>query len=210
MIVEDHADAREWAAAALRLAFSGVTVHMTGTVIEGRQIIANHAPALAIIDLSLPDGDGFELISLLSSVLPSSRSVVFTVYDDDAHISAALRAGASGYLLKSDPRHVLVEHLLALDRGELPLSPMAANVVKSRIAAPAEVELALRLTIREREVLKMVALGLTANAIADRLSISRNTVNTYLKRMYAKLSVSSRAEAAVLARSAGLMPHSNS
>ena len=83
-------------------------------------------------------------------------------------------------------------------------------MVKSRIAAPAEVELALRLTIREREVLKMVALGLTANAIADRLSISRNTVNTYLKRMYAKLSVSSRAEAAVLARSAGLMPHSNS
>jgi DNA-binding NarL/FixJ family response regulator len=142
--------------------------------------------------------------------------VVVTIHDDDEHLFPALQAGAFGYLLKEQSREQLAEQLHRISQGEPPLSPSIARRViqyftaQARMAPQAQqddsdsVTPHVQLTDRENEVLLRVAKGFTLPEIGQQLNLSRHTIADYVKQIYRKLNVSSRAEAALEAQRLGL------
>ncbi|MGQ0701409.1 MAG: response regulator [Panacagrimonas sp.] len=209
LIVEDHADARNWLVACLHTAFPGIVIATAATCAEGEAML-DRRPQIALIDLNLPDGFGIDLVAKASRMRPPVRSIVTTIYDDDAHIFPALRAGASGYLLKDEPREELVRQLLQLARDEPPLSPTIMRSVLKYFADqnPMATEPEERLTAKERDVLVSIANGYTLEEIAKSHGVTRNTVATHVKRIYAKLKITNRAEAVQAAQRIGLLARS--
>lgn len=206
LVVDDLAGSRDWLQRALQLAFPGIVVQQAGSLAEALQHIAA-PPPLALIDLGLPDGSGVQLIEALRARAAPTLCVVATVFDDDAHLFPALRAGAEGYVLKDQSHEALAEMLRGIAAGQPPLSPSIARRLLRHFqplpAAPAEETEAL--TGRETDVLRLIAKGLTVGEAAGLLDLSRHTVAGYLKTIYRKLSVNSRAEAALEATRRGLV-----
>jgi DNA-binding NarL/FixJ family response regulator len=135
--------------------------------------------------------------------------VVVTIHDDDEHLFPALQAGAFGYILKEQPRALITEQLQRMSQGEPPLSPSIARRVIAYFAAQAKPQQPdlmphVSLTERESEVLLRVAKGFTLPEIGVQLGLSRHTIADYVKQIYRKLNVSSRAEAALEAQRLGL------
>jgi DNA-binding NarL/FixJ family response regulator len=206
LVVDDLAPSRAWLAQALRIAFPGIVLDLAATLREALGLV-DPPPPLALIDLGLPDGSGVELIEALQRTGATTLCIVATVFDDDAHLFPALRAGAQGYVLKDQAPETLVEMLRGIASGRPPLSPSIARRLLRHFqplpAAPADAE--PHLTPRETEVLRLTAKGLTLAEVAEALSISRHTVSGYLKDIYRKLRVSTRAEAALEAARRGLV-----
>jgi len=204
LVVDDLPAAREWLAAALREAFPGIDVDTAATLGEAHACI-DPPPPLALIDLGLPDGAGTELIEVLRKRGASTLCIVATVFDDDAHLFPALRAGAQGYVLKDQDRATLADMLRGIATGQPPLSSsIARRLLRHFQPMPAAIGDA-PLTPRETDVLRLTAKGLTLNEVATALGISRHTVSGYLKDIYRKLSVGTRAEAALEAARRGLV-----
>lgn len=206
LIVEDLADSRDWLQGVLIEAFPSIEVRCVHSVVSARQELTGWTPELALVDLGLPDGSGIEVIGLLAQAHPGCLTVVTTIYGDDAHLFPALRAGAGGYLLKEQSRDQLVELLGRIVGGEPPLSPAIARRLLGHFALPTRDE-EQPLTPREREVLALIAKGYKLVEVADCLGISRRTAESYLKTIYRKLAVNSRAEAALEAARRGLAGH---
>lgn len=207
LLVEDLPHCRAWLLQALAAAFPGARVETADSVAGGLAALVS-APALAVIDLGLPDGSGTQLIHTLHQRLPDCHIVVSTVFDDDAHLFGALRAGATGYVLKDEPVDALAQLLRGIVAGQPPLSASIARRLLRHFATPAPTPLAApseeeQLTQRETEVLKLSAKGCSAPQIADLLGLSRHTVSGYLKDIYRKLRISSRAEATLEAARRG-------
>lgn len=223
LVVEDLPEVRAWLVELLRSAFPGIQVETTGRAADGavRALVGRHD--LALVDLGLPDGSGVAVVQALRQRQPDCVAVVVTIHDDDAHLFPALQAGAFGYLLKEQPREVLVAQLMRILEGQPPLSPPIARRVLAwfagqrplAAAAPAQAAQAppasaaapagLPLTERETQVLQLVARGFTQPEIAQQLQLSRHTVGDHIKQVYRKLDVSSRAEAALEAARRGLV-----
>lgn len=204
LVVDDLADARAWLADALREAFPGIEVEAAANLGEAMARI-EPPPHLALIDLGLPDGSGTQLIEALRKQGADTLCIVATVFDDDAHLFPALRAGAQGYVLKDQDRAALADMLRGIATGQPPLSAsIARRLLRHFQPAPAADDDA-PLTPRETEVLRLTAKGLTLNEVATALGISRHTVSGYLKDIYRKLSVGTRAEAALEAARRGLV-----
>jgi DNA-binding NarL/FixJ family response regulator len=162
-------------------------------------------PAVVLMDIGLPDRSGLEGISRIKEASPSTKIVVLTVYEDDDKIFAAICAGASGYLLKpSSPRAVLaaIESVL---RGEAPMSAQVASRVLKMFATFGRQNTQYGLTKREREILKEIVNGLTCRQIAEKLFLSRHTVDTHLRNIYDKLHVRNRSGAVATAIRNGLI-----
>ena len=164
---------------------------------------------IALVDLGLPDGSGVDVVTKLRDVQPDSQSVVVTIHDDDEHLFPALQAGAFGYILKEQPRELIIEQLQRISQGEPPLSPSIARRVMAYFANKAKPQVNpqlahVSLTDRESEVLLRVAKGYTLPEIGVQLGLSRHTIADYVKQIYRKLNVSSRAEAALEAQRLGL------
>lgn len=205
LIVEDLAENRHWLTQTLEQGFPGMVVHCTASVAEARAWLAHHAPDIALIDLGLPDGSGIELIELLNQRSPQTLSIVATIYDDDAHLFPALRAGARGYILKDQGREEAARLLQGIAAGQPPLSPsIARKILASFLTATPKLEYPT-LTPRESEVLRLISKGMTLTETAKLLQLSRHTVDGYVKEIYRKLNVSSRAEAALTAHTLGLV-----
>lgn len=204
LIVDDLPSSRDWLARATAQAFAGIDIVQAASLAQARSL-ADPPPPLALIDLGLPDGSGVELIAELGP--RGTLCVVATVFDDDAHLFPALRAGAQGYVLKDQSTEALAAMLSGIAAGQPPLSPSIARRLLSHFviapAAPMEEDAAL--TARETEVLRLVAKGLSSSEVAELLGLSRHTVAGYLKDIYRKLSVGSRAEATVEAMRRGLV-----
>ena len=130
--------------------------------------------------------------------------MVATVFDDDAHLFPALRAGATGYVLKDQPAETLAAMLTGIVSGQPPLSPSIARRLLQHFQ-PAPATPASQLTPRETEVLRLIAKGLTIAEVGELLGISRHTAADYVKEVYRKLSVGNRAEAALEATRLGLL-----
>jgi DNA-binding NarL/FixJ family response regulator len=165
-------------------------------------------PAIAVVDLGLPDADGVELVAALRAARPHMPILVLTIDDTRARIRAALAAGASGYLLKDGVAHELVPALDAALAGEVPLSPRAATHVVGMLRDapdPAPTGEPTFLTGSERRVLDELARGLTYEQIGTVLDISINTVRSRVRTLYEKLDVASRTEAVVVAARRGLL-----
>ena len=158
-------------------------------------------------------GTGVTVVQALRARQPQALAVVVTIHDADEHLFPALQGGAFGYLLKDQPRHIMVAQLRRITQGEPPLSPSIARRVLNYFISggPRRVDLErfdpdqVALTDRETAILQRVAKGYTLPEIAVQMSLSRHTVADYVKQIYRKLNVSSRAEAALEAARRGLV-----
>jgi DNA-binding NarL/FixJ family response regulator len=169
-------------------------------------------PAIVVIDLQLPDGDGTSLIRWLRGARPRVVLLVFTVFGDEAPVIRAIEAGADGYLLKGCSDVELVHALHQARAGESPISPAIARHLLNRLrraeGPEAEHEVPLpadRLTAREVEVLRLVAQGFVADEIGQRLGISVNTVRSHIRNVYGKLSVNHQGQAVSAAHRLGYL-----
>jgi len=205
LILDDLAASRRWLRAALEQAHPGIEIAEAASLAEAAGCI-EPAPELALIDLGLGDGSGVSMIERLAA--KGTLCIVATIFDDDAHLFPALRAGAQGYVLKDMPQDELVEGLRRIEDGQPPLSPSIARRLLRHfgpsLPAPAEHE-SERLTEREKSVLQLIGKGLTVSEAAQTLSLTRNTCAGYVKDIYRKLRVSSRAEATLAATRLGLV-----
>ena len=207
LIVEDVKETADWLAARVQVAFgAGRAVRQAHTLAAARKLVAREHFGMAILDLGLPDGNGVELIPELIS--RAITVVVATIYDDDAHIFSALRAGAGGYLLKDQGDDEIERALAGIRDGVPPISPSVARrmmdffVQQDRLRENPETG---KLTAREKEVLILIANGLSVGEASASLGISAHTTRGYVKDIYRKLGISSRAEASLTASRLGLI-----
>lgn len=202
LIVEDIAEVARALARVARDAFPAATIDHASTLAEGRQRLRNEGGYdLALVDLGLPDGDGTELVREFGR--QRTQIVITTIFDDDDHLFGALRAGASGYLLKDEPPEVLVDLLCGIGSGRPPLSASIARRMLNFFRPPSPSRTLL--SPRETDVLTLVARGYTVRDVANTLGMSYNTAAGHLKSIYHKLSVNSRAEAAMEAVRLGVV-----
>jgi DNA-binding NarL/FixJ family response regulator len=205
LIVEDYRETREWLGAMVREAFPEAAVTEAANMAEGRTRAAGRRFNLALVDISLPDGSGIDLVREIVDRSPETYCVMATIHDDDRHLFPALQAGALGYLLKDQPRDRLIVQLRGIVRGEPPLSPAIARRILEHFQQDRPPADAGDLSEREREVLALVAKGYSRGEVAGMLGITANTAAGYLKNVYRKLNISSRAEAALEAARRGLI-----
>ena len=196
-IVEDDAATRDILAKWINEASNFRCIGQYGDVASTLAALPAQAPDVALVDINLPDRSGIECVRQLKLQLPQTQFIMVTVYSDSEHIFEALAAGASGYLLKRLTRENLLAALEEVHRGGSPMSSSIARKVVHFFRAdrpPTAVELE-SLSPRELEVLHLLAEGYVNKEIADRLAISAPTVATYIRRIYEKLQVHSRAAA---------------
>lgn len=218
LIVEDQADTRAWLARMLASAFAGITLVEVSLRRAAQAWVASHISELsrgglrhiALVDIGLPDGSGIEIVRELAKHPQTFTPIVTTIYDDDQHLFDAIAAGAQGYLLKDQHPDTLIQYLHRIDRGEPPLSPsiarrMLAHFSQARPVAAGPDPDQKTLTPREEEVLRLLGRGLRVNETGRVLGITPHTVTGYVKSIYRKLNISSRAEAAVEAVRRGLV-----
>jgi two-component system, NarL family, response regulator LiaR len=202
LVVDDHAVVREGLRAFLELQ-DGIEV--VGEAADGQEAVeavASLLPDVVLMDLVMPKLDGVGAMRALRERAPRARVVVLTSFLDDDKLLPALRAGAAGYLLKNAEPEELVRGIRAASAGQALLDPTAAARLVDTLAATEEpLE---RLTPREREVLVLIGRGFPNKRIAQELRVSEKTVKTHVGHVLAKLGVSDRTQAAVVAVRAGL------
>ncbi len=207
LIVEDHPDALELLTGIVREAFPLACVDATHTRTAALECVAARRHDLALVDLHLPDGSGVDVIAAVNLRWPDTRIVVTSIYDDDGHLFPALQAGAQGYLVKDDPRPSLVRQLTGILEGTPPLSPaIARKLIQHFGNVPRARRAEHNLSPREVEALGLLAQGISVKRLAQVMSISPHTAGDYVKSIYRKLNITSRAEAALKATELGLLP----
>jgi len=194
-LVEDRAEVRQFLIERLRF-FEDVELIAVTESAEGLLDVLptlGALPDVVLMDIELPGMDGIEATVRLAAEHPEVGILMLTVFEDEDRIFAAVRAGASGYLLKEASAGQIVGAALEVARGGAPVSPLVAKKLLAYVRGDDPGE-ALGLTEREREVLHLILEGLTEEAIGNRLFISPHTVRTHVKSLYVKLQVHSRAE----------------
>ena len=203
LVVDDHEVVREGLRAFLELQ-DGIEV--TGEATDGEEAIAvaeRLDPDVVLMDLVMPKLDGLGAMRELRARVPRARVIVLTSFLDDDKLVPALRAGAAGYLLKNAPPRELARAVRAAHAGEALLDPVvAARLVETLAGDGNPLD---RLTPREREVLELIGRGFPNKRIARRLEVSEKTVKTHVGHVLAKLGVTDRTQAAVVAVRAGLV-----
>lgn len=195
----------------LALGYTADALLFAATLSEARTCLAVQPVALALVDLHLPDGDGRELIAQLRADDPGLGILVVSAWSSEDAILGALRAGATGYVLKERDDMEVQLSIRSVLRGGAPIDPFIARRILQLLpaatspspsagTAPAQEE---SLSEREGQILRLVADGLSNREIAEQLFLSRYTVESHVKRVYRKLTVSSRTGAVREARSRG-------
>jgi NarL family two-component system response regulator LiaR len=203
LIVDDHSVVREGLRAFLRLQEGIEVVGEAASAGEAVSVAATSSPDVVLLDLVMPEGDGIGAIRRLLEVAPGVRVLVLTSFADDAQIFAAIAAGAAGYLLKDVDPQALADGIRDVHAGRPALHASVAARLMRRSASPRPAS--NDLTPRERDVLRLVVEGLANKQIAQRLGIGEKTIKTHISRVLAKLGVTDRTQAAVLAIREGLV-----
>jgi RNA polymerase sigma factor (sigma-70 family) len=207
LVVDDHPVVRE----GLKALISHRDIRVIGEAATGRQAVEEARrlrPDVVLMDIRLPDMDGLTATEQIKKELPRTTVIIVTSYDDPQYIQRALLAGASGYLLKGMPREAYIEAIRVVRAGA---SIFHASVVPQLMAAvaatpdPVAQQMVASLSEREREVLALLAQGLTNKEIAERIHYSVGTVKNLVATIIEKLNVSDRTQAAVVAARAGLL-----
>jgi DNA-binding NarL/FixJ family response regulator len=205
VVADDHPIVRDGLRALLA---SLPDMEMVGEATTGREAVRSAVadrPDVIVMDLRMPDLDGASATAEICRVAPDVAVLVLTMLDDDDSVFAAMRAGARGYLVKGASQQEIVRAITAVAAGEAIFGPGVARRVLRFFASPPAAEPAFpELSPREREVLDLIASGLTNSAIAGRLGLSAKTVGNHTSAIFAKLQVAGRAEAIIRAREAGL------
>jgi DNA-binding NarL/FixJ family response regulator len=160
-----------------------------------RQTATEAHPQVLLMDVGLPGRSGLEALGDVIKLAPDCRVVILTVFEDEQKISAAIAAGACGYLVKTARPEQIVEAIHEAARGGSPMSPMIAASVVKLLANLTKPTTPVSLSPREREMLALIVEGLTAKEIADRLGVSIHTIDTHTRHLFKKLDVRSRAAA---------------
>jgi len=187
---------------------------VAGTRAEGLQLLQGAPTDVLLVDLGLPDGSGIDVIKQAVQLWSSCSVVVSTNFGDETHVIRSIEAGASGYLLKDSSPARIVDEIRSVASGGSPISPIIARQVLARFrqlgagganrpAMPDETSQLL--SAREKEVLELITKGFTANEIARLMSLSPFTVRSFVRRIYSKLNVTSKAEAIYEARNQGIL-----
>lgn len=215
VLVEDDVDFQQMLRQRIADAPDMALLTVASTRKQGLQALEALTMDVLLVDLGLPDGSGIDLIRAAHRKWPECGIMVCTVFGDEMHVMQSLEAGATGYLLKDSPAHSMVAEIRSLHLGGSPISPLIARQVLTRfreqqplpsVALPFKPEAARPpLSVRELEVLELITKGFTAEEIAELITVSRHTVHTFVRRIYKKLQVNSKAEAIYEARSQGLL-----
>jgi two-component system NarL family response regulator len=184
---------------------AGITVTGAfGTAEEALRALRKSAPEVMLTDLGLPGMSGIELIKKAKDDMPSLEIMTHTVFEDRENVFAAIKAGASGYILKGSSPREIVEAIHEIHKGGAPMSPkIARKVIHEFQDENAEDQYIL--SQRERDIVKCIEQGLTYKEISLRLKISSHTVHTHIKNIYEKLQAKDRGEALVKARKTGII-----
>jgi DNA-binding NarL/FixJ family response regulator len=201
MLADDHPVVREGLRGMLAAERDIEVVAQAASGTEAIAMAARHQPDVVLMDLRMPGGDGVEATTAILGAAPGVRVVVLTTYETDADIVRAVEAGAVGYLLKDTPIAELGNAIRAAARGETVLAPSVAGRLVTHVRRPRRQVL----SVRETEVLALVARGLTNAEIGGRLFIGEATVKTHLLRSFAKLGVSDRTAAVTHAIALGVI-----
>jgi DNA-binding NarL/FixJ family response regulator len=189
-------------------------LEIAGEATDGQEALNAYAeskPDVVLMDVRMPGMDGVEATWRLRKRWPSARVIILTTFDDDEYVFEGLRAGARGYLLKDVSGHDLAEAVRAVAAGGTLIEPSVARRVVAefaRLAPPVrqpENGLAEPLSEREREILRLMAQGLTNREIADRLNLAQGTVKNYVTTILQKLGARDRTQAALRARELGMI-----
>jgi NarL family two-component system response regulator LiaR len=203
LLADDHAVLREATAELVEHQPDMEVVGQAGTGEETIALVKELRPDVAVVDIAMPRLNGLEATCAIVAECPETRVLVLTAHEDPEHVIALLEAGAVGYLPKTVRLNELLDAIRATSRGESVLPPSVASVVVRHLSRAEERTAEEALTPREMEVLRLVAQGLTNYQIARQLGLSVRTVEAHLTHIYAKLGVSSRTEAALLAQRRG-------
>lgn len=212
-IVEDDASFRTSFVAAVDAA-EGMLLHGAAeNVAQAMTLLAGPPADILVVDLGLPDGSGIEVIRAAHLAWPACGIMVSTTFADDRHVIPSIEAGAAGYLLKDSTASRMADDIRTLHSGGSPISPRIARKILLRFqpASPPPVEQPSveppqsPLSPREQQALELITKGFSYDEIAELMGVSRNTVMTFVRRIYHKLEVSSKAEAIFEARNHGLL-----
>ncbi len=195
-LYEDNTALRE----ALEMLIKGIDTFLLvgsyGDCLHIEQQLKDKEPDVILMDIDLPGRSGIEGAYLAKKISPATEVLMLTVFDEDDTVFQAICAGASGYLLKKTAPHKILESIEEVYNGGAPMTPVIARKVLQLFPRTPAVNTELdKLTLREKDVLQSLAKGNSYKMVADELTLSIDTVRTYIKRIYEKLHVHSVAEA---------------
>ena len=209
LVADDHAILRQGIKSMLEARLGWQVV---GEAANGRDAVEKAAPLkpdIVLLDITMPELNGIEATRQILKAVPGTQILILTMHEHDEYVFQALRAGASGYILKEAADTELITALHVIQSGQFYLSPTAQSVMVGdylqRVRTGEEKDSYSSLTEREREILKLVAEGHTNNQIAERLVISPKTVDTHRTHIMDKLNLHSRAELVKYAMRRGLL-----
>jgi DNA-binding NarL/FixJ family response regulator len=217
VLVEDDVNFQRALVEAMRAAPDMVLLTVASTRAQGLKALNGEPMDVLLVDLGLPDGSGIDVIRAAHDRWPHCNIMVSTAFGDELHVMQSLEAGATGYLLKDSAPQSMLDEIRSLHAGGSPISPLIARRVLTRFrqldrpatgsaaTLPAE-KVRVALSAREQQVLEFITKGFTYDEIAGLMSVSRHTVLTFVRRIYAKFEVSSKTEAIYEARKNGLLP----
>lgn len=208
-IVEDDASFQASFVAAVDAAADMLLHGVAQNVAQAMRLLEGPPADILVVDLGLPDGSGIEVIRAAHSAWPECGIMVSTTFADDRHVIPSIEAGAAGYLLKDSSESRMTDDIRTLHSGGSPISPRIARKILQRMMVepprPATEPAQPLLSPREQQALELITRGFSYDEIAELMGVTRNTVMTFVRRIYQKLEVSSKAEAIFEARSHGLL-----
>jgi NarL family two-component system response regulator LiaR len=206
LIVDDHGVVRQGLRTYLELVDDLEVVGEAENGLEAVAQVRRHQPDVALMDLVMPEMDGIEATRQICAISPSTKVIVLTSFADDEQVFPAIKAGASGYLLKDVSPADLASAIRAVHAGETHLHPDVTKRLVDQLASPSTDQGPDELTPRETEVLRLIAEGMSNREIAQALTISEKTVKTHVSNILSKLHLADRTQAAIYAHQHGLAP----
>jgi DNA-binding NarL/FixJ family response regulator len=200
-VVDDHPIVRDGIVATLSDAgdfrIAGCAADVAGAI----SLAEHERPDVMLLDLEMPGGNGLHAIATIKRISPGTRIVIFSAYAGEERVGAALGAGADSYVLKGTSSDELLATVRAVAAGETRITPAIAAQAVAALRVPRYA----RITEREREILGLLAEGLSNRAIAERLSITERTVKFHVGEIFSRLCAGNRAQAVAIARQRGLI-----